>query len=200
MSTRRLYGAIRTLLLSFEHLKPARHSSIGSTNSVNLRQTRCLDNQWKIKWLGIPCLNLFFYFFATTLWWDWWHWNYNIVLECYHSSLILKLWIQGDLLDFQNKVFLVVFDIGDWMCPVNKGEDKKKKDVNKEEEEGGEPKGDPEMAPIYLKRLLPVFAQTFQQTMLPSIRWGALEDHQCQSTFSKKKSIVTFLYFVANSQ
>lgn len=67
-------------------------------------------------------------------------------------------------------VFLVVFDIGDWMCPVNKGEDKKKKDVNKEEEEGGEPKGDPEMAPIYLKRLLPVFAQTFQQTMLPSIR------------------------------
>lgn len=55
------------------------------------------------------------------------------------------------------------------MCPVNKGEDKKKKDLN-EEEEGSEPKGDPEMAPIYLKRLLPVFAQTFQQTMLPSIR------------------------------
>lgn len=56
------------------------------------------------------------------------------------------------------------------MCPVNKGDDKKKKDVNKEEEEGSEPKGDPEMAPVYLKRLLPVFAQTFQQTMLPSIR------------------------------
>lgn len=29
------------------------------------------------------------------------------------------------------------------MCPVNKGEDKKKKDV-KEEEEGSEPRGDPE--------------------------------------------------------
>ena len=71
--------------------------------------------------------------------------------------------------------YLVILDVvcvltGDWMCPVNKGEDKKKKDVNKEEEEGSEPKGDPEMAPIYLKRLLPVFAQTFQQTMLPSIR------------------------------
>lgn len=56
------------------------------------------------------------------------------------------------------------------MCPVNKGDDKKKKDVNKEEEESSEPRGDPEMAPIYLRRLLPVFAQTFQQTMLPSIR------------------------------
>ncbi len=74
------------------------------------------------------------------------------------------------LLDFHSKVFNVVFDIGDWMCPVNKGDDKKKKDVNKEEEEGSEPKGDPDMAPVYLKRLLPVFAQTFQQTMLPSIR------------------------------
>ena len=60
--------------------------------------------------------------------------------------------------------------VGDWMCPVNKGDDKKKKDTNKDEEECNEPKGDPEMAPIYLKRLLPVFAQTFQQTMLPSIR------------------------------
>ncbi|KAK1893759.1 E3 ubiquitin-protein ligase HECTD1 [Dissostichus eleginoides] len=56
----------------------------------------------------------------------------------------------------------------------SEGDDKKKKDVNKEEEEGGEPKGDPEMAPIYLRRLLPVFAQTFQQTMLPSIRKASL--------------------------
>lgn len=63
------------------------------------------------------------------------------------------------------------------MCPVNKGDEKKKKDVNKEEEESSEPRGDPEMAPIYLKRLLPVFAQTFQQTMLPSIRYQ-IHTHQ----------------------
>lgn len=73
-----------------------------------------------------------------------------------------------------SEVVAILQSPGDWMCPVNKGEDKKKKDVNKEEEEGGEPKGDPEMAPIYLKRLLPVFAQTFQQTMLPSIRKASL--------------------------
>ncbi|XP_059376450.1 E3 ubiquitin-protein ligase HECTD1 isoform X7 [Carassius carassius] len=72
-----------------------------------------------------------------------------------------------------SEVVAILQSPGDWMCPVNKGDDKKKKDV-KEEEEGSEPKGDPEMAPIYLKRLLPVFAQTFQQTMLPSIRKASL--------------------------
>ncbi|XP_011797265.1 PREDICTED: E3 ubiquitin-protein ligase HECTD1-like [Colobus angolensis palliatus] len=69
-----------------------------------------------------------------------------------------------------SEVVAILQSPGDWMCPVNKGDDKKKKDTNKDEEECNEPKGDPEMAPIYLKRLLPVFAQTFQQTMLPSIR------------------------------
>ncbi|XP_056867456.1 E3 ubiquitin-protein ligase HECTD1 isoform X2 [Takifugu flavidus] len=73
-----------------------------------------------------------------------------------------------------SEVVAILQSPGDWMCPVNKGDDKKKKDVNKEEEEGSEPKGDPEMAPVYLKRLLPVFAQTFQQTMLPSIRKASL--------------------------
>ncbi|XP_035264052.1 E3 ubiquitin-protein ligase HECTD1 isoform X3 [Anguilla anguilla] len=73
-----------------------------------------------------------------------------------------------------SEVVAILQSPGDWMCPVNKGDDKKKKDVNKEEEESNEPKGDPEMAPTYLKRLLPVFAQTFQQTMLPSIRKASL--------------------------
>ncbi|XP_037098175.1 E3 ubiquitin-protein ligase HECTD1 [Syngnathus acus] len=73
-----------------------------------------------------------------------------------------------------SEVVAILQSPGDWMCPVNKSDDKKKKDVSKEEDEGGEPKGDPEMAPVYLKRLLPVFAQTFQQTMLPSIRKASL--------------------------
>ena len=41
-------------------------------------------------------------------------------------------------------------------------------------EESIEPKGDPEMAPIYLRRLLPVFCTTFQATMLPSVRKASL--------------------------
>lgn len=43
------------------------------------------------------------------------------------------------------------------MCLVNKGDDKKKKDINKDEEECNEFKGDLEMVFIYLKRLLLVF-------------------------------------------
>ncbi|XP_049940581.1 E3 ubiquitin-protein ligase Ufd4 isoform X3 [Schistocerca serialis cubense] len=41
-------------------------------------------------------------------------------------------------------------------------------------EESSEPKGDPEMAPVYLRRLLPVFCITFQSTMLPSVRKASL--------------------------
>ena len=33
-----------------------------------------------------------------------------------------------------------------------------------------EPKGDPEMAPVYLVRLLPVFTQVYQKTMIASVR------------------------------
>ncbi|XP_037550876.1 E3 ubiquitin-protein ligase HECTD1 isoform X3 [Nematolebias whitei] len=73
-----------------------------------------------------------------------------------------------------SEVVAILQSPGDWMCPVNKSDDKRKKDASKEEEEGSEPKGDPEMAPLYLKRLLPVFAQTFQHTMLPSIRKASL--------------------------
>ncbi|MED6271261.1 E3 ubiquitin-protein ligase HTD1, partial [Characodon lateralis] len=73
-----------------------------------------------------------------------------------------------------SEVVAILQSPGDWMCPMNKADDKRKKDASKEEEECTEPKGDPEMAPYYLKRLLPVFAQTFQQTMLPSIRKASL--------------------------
>lgn len=36
--------------------------------------------------------------------------------------------------------------------------------------ENDEPRGDPDMAPLYLRRLLPVLCNTFQATMLPSVR------------------------------
>ena len=35
-------------------------------------------------------------------------------------------------------------------------------------------KGDVEMAPLYAKRLLPVFAQTFRSSLVPSIRKATL--------------------------
>lgn len=38
-------------------------------------------------------------------------------------------------------------------------------------------KGDPEMAPLYVKRLLPVFCNTFQSTMLASVRKASLGNY-----------------------
>ncbi|XP_012221747.1 E3 ubiquitin-protein ligase HECTD1 isoform X2 [Linepithema humile] len=59
---------------------------------------------------------------------------------------------------------------GEWMLPPNQEHRK----LETEAEEFTEPKGDPEMAPVYLKRLLPVFCATFQSTMLPSVRKASL--------------------------
>jgi len=55
---------------------------------------------------------------------------------------------------------------GEWMIPA----EKEKKADTVEPDDSGEPKGDPEMAPVYLRRLLPVFCNTFQSTMLASVR------------------------------
>lgn len=48
----------------------------------------------------------------------------------------------------------------------------------KEENENKEPenvvKGDPEAAPIYVKRLVPVFANTFQASLIPSVKKATL--------------------------
>lgn len=54
---------------------------------------------------------------------------------------------------------------GEWMAAGN----------NATKVEGDEePRGDPEMAPVYLKFFLPVFCKTFQGTMLPSVRKSSL--------------------------
>ncbi|XP_054003468.1 E3 ubiquitin-protein ligase HECTD1 isoform X6 [Hylaeus anthracinus] len=57
---------------------------------------------------------------------------------------------------------------GEWMLP---NQEHRKPET---ETEFTEPKGDPEMAPVYLKRLLPVFCATFQSSMLPSVRKASL--------------------------
>ncbi|XP_071454696.1 E3 ubiquitin-protein ligase HECTD1 isoform X6 [Hetaerina americana] len=61
---------------------------------------------------------------------------------------------------------------GEWMIPVEKKADAN--EMGGEEEGSTEPRGDPEMAPIYLRRLLPVFCNTFQSTMLSSVRKASL--------------------------
>jgi len=46
--------------------------------------------------------------------------------------------------------------------------------AEEKKEEPEEVKGDPEMAPIYLKNLLPLFAKNYKETMMPSIRKATL--------------------------
>lgn len=46
--------------------------------------------------------------------------------------------------------------------------------LNTEDTEVGEPRGDVEMAPVYLSRLLPVFCHTFQATMVHTVRKASL--------------------------
>ena len=48
---------------------------------------------------------------------------------------------------------------------------KKEEESVEEKEVASEPKGDPEMAPVYLQRLLPIFTTLYQSTMLPSVRY-----------------------------
>lgn len=56
---------------------------------------------------------------------------------------------------------------GEWMTCV-------RGDGQTEDGGSSEPKGDPEMAPVYLKFFLPIFCKTFQSTMLASVRKSSL--------------------------
>ncbi|XP_064604069.1 LOW QUALITY PROTEIN: E3 ubiquitin-protein ligase HECTD1-like [Liolophura sinensis] len=80
------------------------------------------------------------------------------------------------------EVIQILQSPGEWMVPVHREsnqpepEKEKKEDVEAEKVEAAmtEPKGDPEVAPIYLRQLLPVFTRVYQSTMLPSVRKSSL--------------------------
>jgi E3 ubiquitin-protein ligase HECTD1 len=56
---------------------------------------------------------------------------------------------------------------GEYMVTSEVARERTKSDC---EEIVQEPKGDPEMAPTYLQRLLPLFCSTYHSTMVPAIR------------------------------
>ncbi|XP_067621577.1 E3 ubiquitin-protein ligase Ufd4 isoform X2 [Eurosta solidaginis] len=72
--------------------------------------------------------------------------------------------------DGHREVAAILQSPGEWMAAGNLSGNKDGTD------ESGtlEPRGDPEMAPVYLKLFLPVFCRTFQGTMLGSVRRASL--------------------------
>ena len=54
------------------------------------------------------------------------------------------------------------------MMPAEIGRERTK---SESDEVPPEAKGDPEMAPVYLQRLLPIFCQTYHSTMVLSVRY-----------------------------
>ncbi|XP_050321307.1 E3 ubiquitin-protein ligase Ufd4 isoform X1 [Bactrocera neohumeralis] len=72
--------------------------------------------------------------------------------------------------DGHREVAAILQSPGEWMAAGNLAANKDGADDNGTLE----PRGDPEMAPIYLKLFLPVFCRTFQGTMLASVRRASL--------------------------
>ena len=69
--------------------------------------------------------------------------------------------------------------------PPASGEKEEEKKEEEDSPDGGtteEDTGDPEMAPIYLKRLLPVFTELFHSSLAPPLRL-VINSRMCQSVW-----------------
>lgn len=89
----------------------------------------------------------------------------HFVNYSYFSLTLKHLYYLG-----HREVAAILQSPGEWMIPIEKDKSRK----SESEDENIEPRGDPEMAPLYLRRLLPVFCSTFQATMLGSVRKASL--------------------------
>lgn len=75
---------------------------------------------------------------------------------------------------------------GEWMTSICRD--------SADQSESSEPRGDPVMAPVYLKFFLPVFCKTFQSTMLPSVRRSSLGESLQQADVMKVESELKTLF------
>jgi len=96
----------------------------------------------------------------------------------------------------QHTVLLFECLSGEWMIPVNQenlarsaapaadaaspaSEAEQQEDTTQDRQQDSlavsEVKGDPEMAPVFLRHLLPVFTHVFQGTMVQSVRYVYIE-------------------------
>lgn len=86
--------------------------------------------------------------------------------------------------DGHREVATILQSPGEWMVATSSDRNQTKRTLSEsetgesgqdsQESNANEPRGDPEMAPVYLRALLPVFCQAFQASMLGSVRRGSL--------------------------
>ena len=85
---------------------------------------------------------------------------------------------------------LTFFFPGEWIDSSNRVQNKTKDSTEEKisvveiSEKDDKLKGDPEMAPVYMKRLVPVFASTYQNSLVISIK---------KATLSVLKKIINFI-------
>lgn len=89
----------------------------------------------------------------------------------------IQCWSTQVFYCFHVQVAAILQSPGEWMLPADQRRESTSEQPTQQptvpqetSEEGPDPRGDPEMAPVYLRRLLPVFCTTFQATMLGSVR------------------------------
>lgn len=89
------------------------------------------------------------------------------------------MFIINDFFSSAHKLkYLYIYSLCYTICSLCSQDGKKTTEegntLNTEDTEVGEPRGDVEMAPVYLSRLLPVFCHTFQATMVHTVRKASL--------------------------
>lgn len=72
--------------------------------------------------------------------------------------------------DGHREVAAILQSPGEWMAANQSNQ----QNISNSDNGNKEPRGDPEMAPVYLKLFLPMFCRTFQGTMLATVRRASL--------------------------
>ena len=60
--------------------------------------------------------------------------------------------------------------LGEWVVPAEAARERERRKSETSDEVVTDTKGDPDMAALYLQRLLPLFCSTYHSTMVLSVR------------------------------
>ena len=82
--------------------------------------------------------------------------------------ITLRATLKLNPLNPDHLIYCNLFSLGEWMMTTEIVRERTK---SESEEVVTEARGDPEMAPVYLQRLLPIFCSTYHSTMVLTVRY-----------------------------